>query len=94
MLMNRAHHEKAILRQNNSQVTPLLLVRTSLFWFCHRHTVWGTFEICQRFLWGDKTTIFGMPWALSDTIDGNVRFLTFNHDIKKPPSLGKVRGNE
>jgi hypothetical protein len=51
--------------------TPLLLVRTFLFLSCHRYSVRGAFEICQRFLWGDETAIFGVSWALSDTVYKN-----------------------
>jgi hypothetical protein len=72
--------------------TPILLARTFLFRFCHRYSVRGAFEICQRLLWGDETAIFGVSWALSDTVNKNAGFLTFHHDIKKPPRLGKVCG--
>jgi hypothetical protein len=51
--------------------TPILLIRTFLFRLCHRYGVRSAFEICQRFLWGDETAIFGVSWALSDTVDKN-----------------------
>lgn len=52
----------------------MLLIRTSLLRFRDPHNVWGTLEIGQGLLQRDETTVFRVPWIVSDTIDENADF--------------------